>query len=78
MTARRHEDSTMKDDNPLWYDYAEPDEAPGRTLLIVAALFGATVSVVKGAIWTYGLPGRIWRGAADALVRYRAVRMRRS
>ncbi len=65
----------MQDDNPLWYDYAEPDEAPGRTLLIVAALFGATESAVIAGIWTYGLLSRIWRGAADALVRYRTVRM---
>jgi hypothetical protein len=68
----------MQHDNPLWYDYAEPDEAPSRTLLIVAALFGATVSAVKGGVWTYWLPDRIWRRGADTLVKNRAARVRRS
>jgi hypothetical protein len=67
----------MQDDNPLWYDYADPDEPPSRTLLAVAALFGATVSAVKGGIWTYWLPDRIWLRGADTLVRYRAARLRR-
>ncbi len=30
------------DDNPLWYDYVEPDEPPDRILLVLACLFNVT------------------------------------
>ncbi len=35
----------MRDDNPLWYDYTEQDEPPGRGILILAGLFGAAASL---------------------------------
>ena len=70
-------DGAMQDDNPLWYDYAEPDEAPSRSFLALAFLFGAAVSSVRGASRVYGLPDLIWCGAVDALARYRATGMRR-
>ena len=64
----------MQADNPLWYDYAEPDEAPGRSLLVLAGLFGLVVSGVKAAVRAYWLPDRIWCRAADAFGKYRAPR----
>ena len=37
----------MQDDNPLWYDYTEPDEPPGKLLLALAGLFSVTESAVN-------------------------------
>ena len=67
----------MQADNPLWYDYAEPDEAPSRSILASAFLFDGAVSSVRGACRVYWLPDLIWCGAVDVLSRYRATRTRR-
>ena len=63
----------MQADNPLWYDYAEPDVAPGWTLLVVSDLFGVVVSGVKVVGWAYLLPDRTWCRAVNALAQYRAT-----
>ena len=50
----------MQDDNPLWYDYAEPDEAHSRTLLVVAGLVSVSMNVVAAAIRICRMPKRLW------------------
>ena len=61
----------MQADNPLWYDYAEAEEAPSPALLIVAYLVDLSVSGLRAARRAYWLPDRIWCQAADACSRYR-------
>ena len=50
----------MQDDNPLWYDYAEPDEAPSRTLLVIAGFVSVSVNIVAAAIRICRMPKRLW------------------
>ncbi len=67
----------MLDDNPLWYDYDEPDEAPSRSLLVLAGLFDVMVAGANVAAQTYWLPDRAWRWVTNALASYRARARRR-
>lgn len=50
----------MNDDNPLWYDHAEPDEAPGPILLSLAAAFPAMAGAGALVRWIVWLPDRAW------------------
>ncbi|URD37883.1 hypothetical protein M6G65_05010 [Methylobacterium tardum] len=56
----------MHDDNPLWYDYAEPDEPHGKLLLALAGLFSVTASAVTALL---GSAGWCKSSGADEFVR---------
>jgi hypothetical protein len=68
----------MHDDHPLWYDHAEPDEAPSRTLLALAGLFGAALHATASAVRLYWAPERLWRWTSGALARRQKIGARRS
>lgn len=67
----------MHDDNPLWYDYVEPDEAPSLALLAGANLVNVALNGARATVRVYVLPDRIWCRAADLLARHRMTRARR-
>lgn len=67
----------MHDDNPLWYDYVEPDEAPSQALLVSANLFNVALDGARAIVRVYVLPDQIWCRAADLLVRHKMIRARR-
>lgn len=46
----------MGDDNPLWYDYAEPAEPPGRMLLALVGLVSVMMSSAAKFATTIGRP----------------------
>ncbi|KAB1070459.1 hypothetical protein [Methylobacterium planeticum] len=48
------------DDDPLWYDAAEPEVPPGRLLLLIAAAYvaGRTLVRLPGAVCEACLAGR--------------------
>ncbi len=50
----------MGDDNPLWYDYAEPAEPPGRVLLVAAGLFSVTARVGSACARLCRLAHDLW------------------
>jgi hypothetical protein len=50
------------DDNPLWYDYAEPEEPPGRALLALAGLFSVAARVVSPCARLCRLAHDLWCG----------------
>lgn len=50
----------MHDDNPLWYDHAEPDEEPGSFLKALAATFVGLVATASLVRRIYDLPDRLW------------------
>ena len=45
--------SALRDEDPLWYDHAEPEEVAGPFLVTCAFVF-----VVLGQIWS--MPDRLW------------------
>ena len=57
----------MQDDNPLWYDYAEPDVAPSRTMLVLAGLLSISSSTVVTIVQLYKMPGWLWQKLAFKL-----------
>lgn len=67
----------MHDDNPLWYDYVEPNEAPSPALLASANLVNVALNAATAIVRVYVLPDRIWCRAADHLARHRMTRARR-
>ena len=67
----------MHDDNPLWYDYAEPDEAPSAVLLVLAVVVGLPLAAAAATIWVYWLPDRLWRWAVDEITRRKGPGARR-
>lgn len=58
----------MQDDNPLWYDYTEPDEPPGKLLLALAGLFSVTESAVNVSAQLCRLAHELWCGRVLAQV----------
>ncbi|MCJ2065473.1 hypothetical protein MKK63_22565 [Methylobacterium sp. J-088] len=64
----------MQDDNPLWYDYAEPDPAPGRTLLVLAGLVSASMTTTMAVIRMYWMPDRLWQKIVVRFERRQKVR----
>ena len=54
----------MQDDNPLWYDYAEPDVAPSRTMSVFANLLSVSSSAVVTILQLHKMPGRLWQKLA--------------
>ncbi|GLS68103.1 hypothetical protein [Methylobacterium tardum] len=56
----------MHDDNPLWYDYAEPDEPPGKLLLALAGLFSVTASAVTAPARFRRVVQELWCGRVRA------------
>lgn len=57
----------MQGDNPLWYDYVEPDEPPSRTLLVLAGLFNVILIVTTGTAQLFRAAIRLWRCATYEL-----------
>ena len=43
--ARKSADLMIPDDDPLWYDHAEPDEAPGFTVWVLIGAFAAVTFI---------------------------------
>lgn len=77
MIALAGEGSIMQDDNPLWYDYVEPDEAPSPALLASANLVNVALNAARAIVRVYMLPDRVWCRAADLLARHQMTRARR-
>lgn len=67
----------MHDDNPLWYDYVEADEAPSPALLVSANLVNVALNGARVIVRVYVLPDRVWCRAADLLARHGMIRARR-
>ncbi len=54
----------MGDDNPLWYDYAEPAAPPGGVLLAVAGLFSVTARGGSAGVRLFRRAHELWCGRA--------------
>ena len=76
MTAQPSEDSIMQDDNPLWYDYVETDEAPSRALIVSAHFFNVIIEGTKAIGRAYLLPDKIWCRASCFLARHLPIKAR--
>ncbi|WP_267428300.1 hypothetical protein [Methylobacterium sp. GC_Met_2] len=59
----------MHDDNPLWYDYAEPDEADSAVMLALAVLVGLLLAAATATVWVYWLPDRLYHWLVDETTR---------
>lgn len=68
----------MQDDHPLWYDHAEPEAVPSRTLLVLAGLFAATAETAARLARLYRAPDRLWRRTAGLARRRQGVGAPRS
>ena len=64
-----NENDPHRDSDPLWYDRAEPDEAPGPVLGAFATLYGLAAVGCATALRIYGLPDRLWLATARRLAR---------
>ncbi|WP_455961479.1 hypothetical protein [Methylorubrum aminovorans] len=67
----------MDENDPLWYDYAEPDEPPDPWLHALAGVFWVLVSIISIAKHVYRLPDRVWQWNAGWIARRVATGIRR-
>ncbi|TXM64612.1 hypothetical protein FV226_26260 [Methylobacterium sp. WL12] len=67
----------MDENDPLWYDYAEPDEAPGLWLHALAGVFWVLASLIAVAKHVYGVPDRVWQWSTGWIARRIATGIRR-
>ncbi|RYE91732.1 MAG: hypothetical protein EOO77_47780 [Oxalobacteraceae bacterium] len=65
----------MQDDNPLWCDYAEPDEAPCRTLLVLAGLVSIAMNIIAATIRVCRMSDQLWPLKPTQLAQTRRVRV---
>lgn len=67
----------MDENDPLWYDYAEPDEAPGLWLHALAGVFWVAASSIAMAWDVYRAPDRVWQRSTGWIARRVATGIRR-
>ena len=71
------EGSALDENDPLWYDHAEPDEAPGLWLHALAVVFWVLASCINVATFVYRMPDRVWQKGAGWIARRVTTGIRR-
>ncbi|TXM93083.1 hypothetical protein FV227_27260 [Methylobacterium sp. WL119] len=67
----------MDENDPLWYDRAEPDEPPGLWLHALAGVFWVLASSINVAKSVYRMPDRVWQRGTGWIARRMATGIRR-
>ena len=71
------EGSALDENDPLWYDHAEPDEPTGLWLHAFAGVFWVLASSIAVTKYVYRMPDRIWQRGAGWVARRVATGIRR-
>jgi hypothetical protein len=57
----------LDENDPLWYDRAEPDEPPGLWLHASAGVFWVLASSLTVVRFVYRMPDRVWQRGRGGL-----------